>query len=159
SSASASALGFAHTSVNRRTSNGTIATGGFMPESSREHGATSSVRSRLRANGQTATLIDVHRIAIAGLGALAVGCLSDRTFSGGAIGSSTTGASTSGVAADTSTSTTSTSGGVSSSTSSLPDFGDAPPVPVCDGFVCPSDVGSVGECEVWAQNCPVGQKC
>lgn len=90
-----------------------------------------------------------------------VACASDRALLSGAEEETSTSASSSGSsngpvtddsssgAADTSSSTTTFAG----SSSSVGD--DAAGCP----FVCASDIGASGSCDLWAQDCPLGQKC
>lgn len=59
-----------------------------------------------------------------------------------------------------STSTTSTSS--EATTTVMHDLGthDVPHWPSCDGFICSHDLGdTIRECDVWAQDCPAGEKC
>lgn len=83
-------------------------------------------------------------------------CLTDRTLAELADG----GGSEGGTTTTSSSTSSSTTGAVDETTTTWsPDFGDPPSHPTCDGFVCPHDVGSHIECDVWAQDCAAGEKC
>ncbi len=55
---------------------------------------------------------------------------------------------------DSSDATTSTTSTTSSSSGVDPDFETG-----CPGFLCHADGGGMGECNMWIQDCPAGEKC
>lgn len=94
---------------------------------------------------------------------LGVGCRSD-AVGVGATGGGTTGGTT---ASTSGASTGDSSGGATTGTTSSTTTSDASGVvdtssdggPIGTGFLMEPDVGSIHECDIWAQDCVAGHKC